>query len=122
MRQLTRYALVGAISNLTGYVAYLVLTWLSVGPKIAMTIVYVTGASVGYLGNRQWTFSHKGKISTTMLRYGLAHVFGYALNFFILYIFVDRLYFHHQAVQAAAIFFVAGFLFVAFKTFVFPQR
>lgn len=84
-----------------------------------MTIVYLAGASVGYIGNRQWTFAHTGKISATMLRYSLAHAFGYALNFFILYVFVDRLDFQHQAVQATAICIVAAFLFMVFKKFVF---
>lgn len=122
MRQLVRYALVGLLSNLAGYLVYLLLTWLYVGPKIAMTMIYVTGASVGYFGNRQWTFAHRGKMSATMLRYGLAHSFGYALNFAILDLFVDRLFFPHQAVQAVAIFVVAGFLFLLFKTFVFTER
>lgn len=122
MKQLARYAAVGVVSNLVGYFAYLLLTWLYVGPKVAMTLVYITGASVGYLGNRQWTFSHTGKIVSTVLRYGLAHFFGYALNFIILYAFVDKLFFPHQLVQAVAIFVVAGCLFFLFKKFVFVDR
>ncbi len=119
MKQLARYAVVGVASNLAGYLAYLLLTWLYVGPKLAMSLVYVTGASVGYFGNRQWTFAHNGKVTSTLLKYGLAHSCGYALNFVILHIFVDRMFFPHQAVQAAAIFVVAGLLFVMFKKFVF---
>jgi putative flippase GtrA len=119
MRQLARYAVVGVASNLAGYLAYLLLTWLNVGPKLAMSLVYITGASVGYFGNRQWTFAHKGKVTSTLLKYGLAHCSGYALNFLLLYIFVDKMFFPHQAVQAVAIFIVAGLLFVMFKKSVF---
>lgn len=119
MKQLARYAAVGVASNLAGYLAYLLLTWFNVGPKLAMSLVYVTGASVGYLGNRQWTFTHNGKITSTLPKYGLAHCCGYALNFFILHIFVDKMLYPHQAVQAVAIFLVAGLLFIMFKTFVF---
>lgn len=80
MRQLARYAVVGVASNLAGYLAYLLLTWLYVGPKLAMRLVYLTGASAGYFGNRQWTFAHNGTAASTLLKYGLAHGCGYVLN------------------------------------------
>ena len=43
------------------------------------------------------------------------------LNLGILAIFVDHFGYAHQWVQAAAIMIVAGFLFFAFKYFVFAQ-
>lgn len=119
IRQLTRYAVIGIASNLAGYFAYLLLTLISVGPKLAMTLVYVTGASVGYFGNRQWTFAHRGEILPTLIKYGLVHCCGYLMNFIILYIFVDRMSYPHQAVQAVAIIVVASFLFLMFKKVVF---
>lgn len=121
MKQLVRYSIVGLASNLIGYLAYLLLTFFQVGPKLAMTLVYVAGASAGYLGNRLWTFSHKGKALTTLLKYGLAHSCGYLLNFSILYIFVDRMSFPHQIVQAVAIVVVASFLFLVFKKIIFVE-
>ena len=48
-------------------------------------------------------------------------LFGYLLNFVILLTFVDRLGYTHQWVQAAAIIIVAGFLFITFKYYVFPE-
>ena len=114
-----RYAVVGIISNLSGYFAYLLLTLISVGPKLAMTLVYVTGASVGYFGNRQWTFAHQGEFFSTLIKYGLAHCCGYLLNFIILYVFVDRMSYPHQVVQAVAIIVVAAFLFILLKYVVF---
>lgn len=121
MAQIARYLTVGLVSNLAGYLAYLLLTWLYVGPKVAMSLVYLVGASVGYVGNRRWTFVHQGKISATLVKYVLAHLSGYALNVAILHVFVDRLAFPHQAVQAVAIVVVAGFLFIVFKTLVFAD-
>lgn len=117
--QLTRYAVIGIVSNLAGYFAYLLLTLFSVGPKLGMKLVYVIAASVGYFGNRQWTFAHRGKIPTTLIKYGMAHCCGYLINFIILYVFVDRMSYPHQAVQAVAIIVVAGFLFLLFKNVVF---
>lgn len=122
MRQLIRYGLVGVISNAAIYFVYLLITYLGVEPKIAMTLVYIIGASIGFIGNRKWTFAHRGDSTSAMLRYALAHLFGYLLNFMILFTFVDCLGYAHQWVQAMAIIIVAGFLFIGFKYFVFRER
>lgn len=117
--QLLRYGVVGAASNLAGYLVYLAVTYMGVEPKTAMTFLYAAGATFGFFGNRQWAFSHTGSFWRAAGRYALAHCCGYLLNFSLLYVFVDRLGYPHQAVQAVAIFVVAGFLFVAFRYFVF---
>lgn len=121
MQQLIRYGLVGVVSNTAIYFVYLLITYISVGPKTAMTLVYIIGAVIGFIGNRKWTFAHHGDSTSAALRYVLAHLLGYLLNFLILFTFVDRLGYAHQWVQAAAIIIVAGFLFVAFKYFVFRE-
>lgn len=122
MRQLIRYGLVGVVSNLTIYFVYLLITYLGVEPKTAMTLVYIIGASIGFIGNRKWTFAYRGDSTSATVRYVLAHLFGYLLNFLILFIFVDSLGYAHQWVQAVAIIIVAGFLFIVFKYFVFRER
>ena len=122
MQQLIRYGVVGVVSNAAIYFIYLLITYLGVEPKTAMTLVYIIGASIGFIGNRKWTFAHRGDSSRAALRYVLAHLFGYLLNFLILFTFVDRLGYAHQWVQAVAIIIVAGFLFIVFKYFVFRER
>ena len=122
IRQLVRYALVGVTSNAAIYFVYLLITYLGVAPKTAMTLVYIVGGCVGFVGNRKWTFAHRGGLSSAALRYVLAHIFGYLLNFLILFTFVDCLGYAHQWVQAAAILVVAGFLFIIFKYFVFSKK
>ena len=122
MLQLIRYGVVGVVSNAAIYFIYLLITYLGVEPKTAMTLVYIIGASIGFIGNRKWTFAHRGDSSRAALRYVLAHLFGYLLNFLILFTFVDRLGYAHQWVQAVAIIIVAGFLFILFKYFVFHER
>ncbi len=121
LAQLARYAFVGIVSNLAGYIVYLLLTYFGATPKITMTILYGIGATIGYMGNRNFTFSHKGSSLGSSIRYAIAHLFGYFINLVILIIFVDRLGYAHQWVQAVAIFVVAGFLFIAFKFFVFKN-
>jgi putative flippase GtrA len=122
MLQLIRYGMVGVISNVTMYFVYLLISYLGVEPKAAMTLVYGIGASIGFFGNRKWTFSYRGNFSRSALRYVSAHLFGYLLNLLILFIFVDRLGYAHQWVQAVSIVIVAGFLFIVFKYLVFPKK
>lgn len=118
--QLFRYALVGLLSNVAGYLVYLAFTYLGGTPKVTMTLLYGVGAAVGFFGNRNLTFEHQGNIMGAGLRYVIAHCIGYLLNFSILVVFVDKLGYEHQWVQAIAIFIVAAFLFLAFKVYVFP--
>jgi putative flippase GtrA len=120
--QLLRYGLVGVATNLALYSFYILITYLGMEPKKAMTVSYVVGASIGFIGHRQWTFAHKGALFGAGARYCIAHLMGYLINFFILLTLVDRLGYSHQWVQAVAIFVVAGFLFVTFRYFVFAHK
>ena len=119
--QLLRYAFVGVLTNLVGYLVYLLITYAGLGPKITMTLLYITGATLGFWGNRTITFRHREKGLAVGMRYILAHGVGYLINLTLLYTLGDRLGYAHQLVQGFAIFVVAGFLFVAFKYFVFPN-
>ncbi|OUS10665.1 hypothetical protein A9Q89_10655 [Gammaproteobacteria bacterium 53_120_T64] len=119
--QLTRYAFFGVVSNSLGYLAYFLLTYLGATPKITMTVLYGVGAAIGYIGNRNVTFAHKGSLLGSGVRYFITHFIGYFINLVILIIFIDRLGYAHQWVQAIAVFVVAGFLFIAFKFFVFTN-
>ena len=122
MLQLIRYGLMGVVSNAAIYFVYLLITYLGVEPKTAMTLVYIIGTVIGFIGNRKWTFAHRGDSSSAALRYLLAHLFGYLLNLLILLTFVDHLGYAHQWVQVVAIIIVAGFLFIVFKYFVFQEK
>jgi putative flippase GtrA len=119
VRQMACYALVGIVSNCAGYLVYLVVTHLGVSPT--MTFLYSIGASISFLGNRRLTFSHKGSLFGSGVRYFLAQLIGYFVNLAILLVFVDKFGFPHQVIQGIAIFIVAVFLFLAFKFFVFAE-
>lgn len=117
--QLLRYAFVGVASNLAGYLVYLLITQLGLGPKITMSALYVVGAAVGFWGNRSLTFAHQRGGVAVGVRYLLAHGCGYLINLGLLHLLVDRWGWAHQIAQGLAIFIVAGFLFVSFRWFVF---
>jgi putative flippase GtrA len=119
--QLARYGIVGLVTNLAGYLIYLLLTWAWLEPKMAVSLLYPVGVIAGFFGHARYSFTYRGRRAGAMARYLLAHAIGYGANIGLLYAFTDRMGFPHQAVQAAAIFVVAALLFVLFKFMVFPQ-
>ena len=122
--QFSRYAVVGLLSNLAGYLLYLLLTYAGMGPKSAMTLLYVVGVALSYYFNRGWSFGHQGNPGEAFARYGIAYALGYLLNFGLLWLGVDRLQLPHQFIQIVAIFVVAVFLFLLHRFWVFspPAR
>ena len=122
IKQVARYGIVGVAVNITGYLVYLLLTWLWLDPKTAISLTYPVGATIGYFGNSHYVFSYNGSKISGVLRYVIAHVIGYLANFSLLYIFVDRFFFPHQLIQGIAIIVVGGILFLLFKYFVFSKR
>ena len=121
LEQLSQFGLVGVSANFAGYLIYLFLTYVGMTPKLTVTILYGVGATISFIGNKKFTFAHKGDSFGTGLRYILAYFLGYLLNLLILMVMVDRLGYPHQWVQALAILIVAGFLFLACKFYVFRE-
>lgn len=121
LAQLVRYGLVGVVTNLSGYLIFVLVTSLGMEPKLAMTLLYLAGVGVGFWGSRSWTFRDRGSLLGSGLKYLGAHALGYLLNLTILLVFVDHFNYSSRLVQFIAVFVVAGFLFATFKYFVFMQ-
>ena len=81
VRQLWRYGLVGLSQNAIGYGLYLLVTWLGLPPKTAVSILYVVGVLISFFGNRRFTFAHgaRGRSMTTVLVTGVGSVIGYGI-------------------------------------------
>jgi len=109
----------GLALNGAGYLVYLILTQLFLEPKSAMSLLYVIGAIASFFGNKLYVFESTDKSLSSSLRFLVAHILGYGLNYFLLVVFVDLYGFAHQVVQAIAIFLVAIVLFILFRYFVF---
>lgn len=121
IKQLFLFGMIGILSNLAGYLIYLLITQFGIEPKVAMTILYIFGVSLNYHGNRKWTFAQDNQSLGARSRFILAHIIGYMINFTLLVIFVDVLGYNHKITQAVAILIVAGYLFIALKYFVFSN-
>lgn len=120
--QFTRYAVVGLAANLLLYLLYLLATWLGMGPKTAMTILYVLGVLLTFLFNRNWSFGHDGKVPAALIRYFATYLSGYVINLAVLYLLVDIRGLPHQLVQGAMIFSLAFYLFILQKFWVFREH
>lgn len=91
------------------------------GPKTAMSVLYVTGVLQTYFFNRQWTFGHQGNAGASLIRYVTAYAFGYFVNLVALMVLVDHIGLPHQAVQAGMIIAIAALLFLLQRYWVFPN-
>jgi putative flippase GtrA len=119
-QQFLRFALVGLSSNVILFAAYLLLTRLGMGHKIAMSVLYLIGVMQTFFANRSWSFSYRGPARMAMVRYVLIYALGYAVNLLSLVVFVDWLDFPHKWIQGLTIFILAGVLFFAQRLWVFP--
>jgi len=117
--QFFRYGVVGVASNFVLYSLYLMVTYLSVDPKLAFSVLYLVGVLQSFIFNKKWAFNHHGDQTVAFLRYFLIYGFGYFINLGALIIFVDRLGYSHHWVQGAMIPVIAVLLFVMQKIWVF---
>ena len=120
-KQFFRYAVVGLASNAVSYLLYLVATWLGIGPKTAMTWIYLLGVLQAFFFNKKWSFRFAGAMAPAFVRYAAAYAMGYIVNLLALIVLVDQVGLPHQLIQGAMIVFVAVMLFLAQRYWVFPQ-
>ena len=121
LNQLSKFGLVGVISNILGYLIYLLITFLGLKPELAITFLYPIGAVIGYYGNKNYTFTYKGDLRKSKQRYIISHIAGYFINILMIYIFVNQFNYPHQLIQAIAILIIAIYLFLMMKFFIFKN-
>ncbi len=119
--QLIRYGIVGVASNASIYVLYLVLTGIGMGPKLAMSLLYMVGVLQTFVFNKAWTFRYVGQGRAAFWRHVILYAAGYGLNFVLLTMLVDTLNWPHQWVMAGLVVLMAVFFFVGQKFWVFRQ-
>ena len=120
--QFFRYVVVGLASNAVLYAAYIALTEFGVEAKLAMTLLYLAGVAQTFVFNKRWSFRHGGTHAPAFVRYCAAYAIGYAINFVVLLLLVDRLGYPHRIVQGIMIVCLAVMLFVLQKFWVFRQE
>jgi len=121
LRQVVRYVAVGLVTNALLFSSYLVLSAFGVGAKTALSLLYVPGVIVGFLGNRNFTFRYKGRVPASMVRYIATYAFGYLFALASLAVFVDALLLPADYVALTVIVVTAGILFGLQRWWVFPR-
>ncbi|WP_198674812.1 GtrA family protein [Rhodoferax ferrireducens] len=121
LTQLVRYTIVGLASNAIGYVLYLVLTRLGLGPKLAMSLLYGIGVLQTFVFNKKWSFRFNGAAAPALVRYATVYALGYVINFLAFILLVDQAGLPHQWVMAGLVLFMAVFFFAGQKFWVFRQ-
>jgi len=119
-RQFLRFTVVSACVNLSGYLAYLALTYSGLDPKISATTVFLLAMCLGFASHRRWTFRNSADPRRAFVRYVLTYVSCLGLNVLALYVFVDLLHYRHEFVQAVVILFNVGTLFPLQRFWIFP--
>lgn len=122
LRQLLNFGTIGIVSNALLYCLYLIATSFGVGPKVAMTLVFVLGVLWTYTFNRRLTFQHRGAVAKSALRYLGAYGLAYALNLAALALLVDVMGLPHPAVMLSLTAATAALLFVSQKYWVFSAN
>jgi len=117
--QLLRYGAIGLASNAALYAAYLLISWLGLGPKVAMSTVYCAGVLGTFVFNRRWAFSHDGAVSGALVRYAATYAGAYVFNMTAVLVLVDIVGLPHRWVVLALIFISAGITFLVQKFWVF---
>jgi putative flippase GtrA len=118
-RQFSRYAIIGVVSNLIIYLAYLLLTASGIGHKTAMTFLYIIGVLQTFFFNKNWSFQYDGASMPALRRYIITYGFGYLFNLAMLMLLVDFLGYPHQIVQGIMIIVVAVTVFLLQRYWVF---
>lgn len=116
-----RFAIVGAVSNVALYLAYLGLTAIGMGHKLAMTAVFAVGIVATFVANRTWSFQSGRTAGGAFARYVAIYAAGYALNFAALVVLVDVAGYRHELVQAAMVVVVAVAMFLLQRYWVFAE-
>lgn len=119
--ELIRYGIVGIATNALIYALYLALTALGIGPKFAMSLLYMVGVLQTFVFNKAWTFRYTGQARLAFWRHVVLYSAGYAINFVLMTILVDAVLWPHQLVMAGLVVLMAVFFFVGQKFWVFRK-
>lgn len=119
-RTLLRYGIVGLVSNGIGYLLYLLLTWLGMEYRVAVTLLFAVGVVQTFFFNKSWSFGHIGSTQPVLLRYWAVYVAAFFLNIAALTVLVEYVDVPHQIAQAILVFVIAGLIFIALRCWVFP--
>ena len=122
-KQVLRYGIVG----LTGTVLHigvlvLLVEQFRLPALLASSLGFLVVLVVSFLLNRYWTFRSCGAVSVEFAKYSVTCVFGFVLNFSIMFFFVDVLHWHYVIGQMMVIFVIPASNFLLSRYWCFRVR
>ena len=120
-KELIRFGAVGVVTNVSGFLFYVLFTALGISPILYISISYLIHIGLAFFLNKKWSFTYEGRISTSAVRYLISYIGCYVLNVAVLKYFYGYWDFSHVLVQAVAIVIITPLLFVAQKLWVFRE-
>ena len=122
LKKIFRFIVVGIITNLIGYVIFLLVVAAGVPVKTTVTALYGVGVLLGFFGNRRFTFSDTQKWWYSLLMYCIVSLGGFGINYALIVVFVDNWHIYYAYVEFVAIGVVAVYMFIMNRFFVFKEK
>jgi len=123
MKQFIKYFTVGVFNTVFGYfIIFGCMYLLSLSPEVSNVVGYLTGLTVSYVLNRNYTFESKQKPSQEIWRFIAVFIVAYTLNFLVLILLIHQLNFHEGLSQLVAGVFYVVSSFVMNKYYAFKKR
>jgi len=119
--QFFKFVIVGLLLNIVLYGAFILLTWLGVEVKLAMTTLYVIGILYSFKLNKDLIFSCE-RSGSSFFRFIISALLIYCMNYSSLLIFYEFLTYPYQYVQAVSIVFLALLQYVLNKYWIFNVK
>lgn len=118
-----RFMIVGIINTFAGLaVIYACKSALSVPDLAANLAGYVVGFAVSFLLNARWTFTFRGRLSSTLVRFVGTIVVGYCANLAVVAIALHHPRVNSFLAQAAGVIPYALIVYFGSKYYVFAQK
>ena len=123
MKQLLKFAVVGALNTALGYAAIFGCMYvLGLGAVVSNVIGYTVGLAVSYSLNRSFTFRSSGARRAEMMRFLAIFLLAYLANLGVLVLLVLRFSWHEAVAQVIAGVVYFGLSFLLNKYYVFRGR
>jgi len=116
-----KYIFIGIILNASGFLFYIFLTTLDITPAFSMSIVYILFTSLAFFLHKNYSFQ-KESSAKPFIPFLLIHISAYTLNLLSIYIFVYMLNFPHQLIQGISVIFLALYLYLMMRSYVFKSK
>lgn len=120
--QIAKYIAIGVVNNLSSFFIYLVVTHFGGSPNLTSAVLYGVVSVMSFFGNRQLTFNHAGRLSSSGFRFVIIYGIGFIIMQLSLIVFYQWLNVSHQIVALVATCVLLPYMFYSLKYYVFPEH